>query len=249
MPIPSRLHDGCDYWFGVRPIMIEEKDNVTPYLAIEANQECHTNYIKELMTHVSLVDFMEIHRNQQLNSQEMADMKKRNKDLSELLTETSEQHSKVVEKLQTELQDYKQTVEELTGGTTVAELRAEINKAQRTCAVAERTTQRVKEELATVQWKYSVLENRYEELYKEGHTEEKSMRVLEMEEAYMKRIELLQERLRNEREKVVLGKKESKSSDKRQIEKEKMKAELKVARAKAKQLAKQLSSSSSDSDE
>jgi chromosome segregation ATPase len=228
--------------------MIEEKDNYSPYLAIEANQECHMNYIKELMTHISLVDFMEIHRQQQLNSQEMADMKKKNRDLTELLTETSEQHAKVVEKLQMELHDYKQTVEELTGGITVAELRAEINKAHRAYTIAQNTTLRTKEELTSLQWKHATLEKRYEELYKEGHTEEKSMRVLEMEEAYMKRIELLQERLRNEREKVATGKKESKTSEKKKAEKEKMKAELKVARAKAKQLAKQLSSSDSDSD-
>ena len=250
MPIPSKLHDGCDYWFGVRPIMIEEKDNVTPYLVIEANLECHAKFINELMTHVSLIDFVEIHRNQQLNSQEMADMRKRNTDMSELIAEMSEQHTRLVEQLQTQLDDYKQTVEQLTGGTTIADMRTEINKAQRTCAAAEKRSARLTEELSSLQWKYNTLETRYDELYRDSFSEEKSRRMIDMEEAYMKRIEHLQGVIQKEREKVATVKKESKNVDKKKAEKERMKNELKVAKAKARALKKQLKedSSSSESD-
>lgn len=249
MPIPSKLHDGSDYWFGVRPIMIEEKDNVTPYLAIEANLESHAKFINELMTHVSLVDFMEIHRNQQLNSQEMADMRKRNRDMSEFIAEISEQHAKVVEKLQTELDDYKQTVEQLNGGTTIAEMRMEITTAQRNCSAAEKKSARLAEELSSLQWKYNTIETRYDELYKDSYSEDKSRRMIEMEEAYIKRIEHLQSVIQKEREKVATVKKEGKSVDKKKADKEKMKNELKVAKAKARALKKQLKEeSSSDSD-
>lgn len=247
MPIPSRLYDGTDYWFGVRPIMIEEKDNVTPYLAIDCNLDSHRAFIEELMDYISLNDYISIGRLTQIRCPEMDIMKDSLKQRDEELSRLTKRHATDLLKITEEIENCRKTIEDVNEGVTHKELRHQIHELQKNVSVANTKLSRMKEDYDTLKWRYDELEKNYGELYLSSK-ESRSMVSIELEEAYIKRVELLQEALRKEREKVVMGKKEAKTSDKKKEEKERMKAELKAARAKAKALAKKLSDSDSDSD-
>ena len=250
MPIPSMLHHGCDYWFGVRPIMIEEKDNVTPYLAVEANLTAHTAFIRELMDHVSLNNYIAIQRNLQVRSQEMADMKDHVRQVTKQLSSQTEQYAKEITALRNELDTYKKTVEDINDGITSKELRDEISHCRRDYDIAQKRIVKLMDENTSLEWKYEELAKRYDEVSSESR-EEKGMKMIEMEEAYLKKIERLQDIIRTEREKVATTKKESKDTDKKKLELERKRNELKAAKAKAKALMKQvkaLHDSDSDAD-
>lgn len=247
MPIPSLLYEGTDYWFGAKPVMIEEKDDVSPYLAVEANRQCHIAFIKELMYYVSLNDYLSIGRLTQLRCPEMDILKDTLKQREEDLMIAMKQHAVEMAKLMREVEGYKQTLSDVNEGITHNELRHQIHELQRDVSIANTKTKRVTDTYDVLNWKYEDLEKRYEQLYI-STSESKGIASIEMEEAYMKRVEQLQETIRKEREKTALAKKESKCSDKKREDKERMKAELKAAKAKAKALAKKLSDSDSDSD-
>jgi hypothetical protein len=247
MPIPSRLYEGADYWFGAKPVMIEEKDNVTPYLAVETNRDCHRAFIKELMDYVSLNDYLSIGRLTQLRSPEMETLKDTLKQRENDLTDAMKEHAVEMAKLMREVDDYKQTLSEVNEGITHKELRHQIHTLQRDVSIANTKHTRVVDAYETLEWKYEDIEKKYGELYASSR-ETQGMASLELETAYMKQVERLQENLRKEREKTALAKKETKSSDKKKEEKERMRAELKAATAKAKALKKKLSDSDSESD-
>lgn len=246
MPIPSRIHPDTDYWFGVRPVVIEEKDSVSPYLAVEANMDSHVAYLRELMDNVSLNDFMEIQRTIIIRSPEMIAMKDRVGTAEQKLCDMTASHKKELDKMTTTLEAYRETVEEINSGVVNADLRALIVKAERAQKVAECEATKALEHVSTLQWKYQELEKRYDESY-QSNTEARGRRVLEMEEAYMKRIEVLQIALRKERDKVSTAKKSTKESDKKTAERERLKKEMKEAKKRFKALA--LSDSDSDSDD
>jgi lipid II:glycine glycyltransferase (peptidoglycan interpeptide bridge formation enzyme) len=247
MPIPSRLYEGTDYWFGAKPVMIEEKDNVTPYLAVETNQECHRAFIKELMDYVSLNDYLSIGRLTQIRSPEMDILKDALKQRDDDIVTVMKQHAVEMAKLMREVEEHKQTLSEVNEGITHKELRHQIHDLQRDVSIASTKHTRMVDAYEILEWKYADIEKKYEELYV-STCESKGMASLELETAYLKQVERLQDSLRKEREKVALTKKETKSSDKKKEEKEQLKAEIKAAKAKAKALEKKLSESDSDSD-
>ena len=247
MPIPSRLYEGTDYWFGAKPVMIEEKDNVTPYLAVETNRECHRAFIKELMDYVSVNDYLSIGRLTQIRSPEMDILKDALKQRDDDIVTVMKQHAVEMAKLMREVEEHKQTLSEVNEGITHKELRHQIHDLQRDVSIASTKHTRMVDAYEILEWKYADIEKKYEELYV-STCESKGMASLELETAYLKQVERLQDSLRKEREKVALTKKETKSSDKKKEEKEQLKAEIKAAKAKAKALEKKLSESDSDSD-
>ena len=245
MPIPSLLYDGVDYWFGAKPIMIEEKDNVTPYLAVQTNQDCHRAFIKQLMDYVSLNDYLSIGRLTQIRSPEMDILKDTLKQRDNDLTDAMKQHAVEMAKLMREADDCKQTLSDVNEGITHKELRHQIHSLQRDVSIANTRHTRGVDAYETLEWKYADLEKKYEQLYV-STCESKGMASIEMETGYIKQLERLQETVRKEREKTALAKKETKSSDKKKEAKEQMKAELKAAKAKTKALEKKLNESDSD---
>jgi lipid II:glycine glycyltransferase (peptidoglycan interpeptide bridge formation enzyme) len=247
MPIPSRLYEGTDYWFGAKPVMIEEKDNVTPYLAVETNRECHRAFIKELMDYVSVNDYLSIGRLTQIRSPEMDILKDALKQRDDDIVTVMKQHAVEMAKLMREVEEHKQTLSEVNEGITHKELRHQIHDLQRDVSIASTKHTRMADAYEILEWKYADIEKKYEELYV-STCESKGMASLELETAYLKQVERLQDSLRKEREKVALNKKETKSSDKKKEEKEQLRAEIKAAKAKAKALEKKLSESDSDSD-
>lgn len=247
MPIPSRLYEGADYWFGAKPIMIEEKDNVTPYLAVDMNVQYHRQFVKELMDYVSLNDYMEINRKIQVRSPEMVALQENNKALRSQIHDLEMENTKELSRLHEELETYKQTVEDVNEGITHRELQQQIKILQRECASEQRKNEHLSDDLETLKWKYEQLQKEYNNMV-ENKGGLRDMATIELEEGYLKHIEVLQKTLQKERDKVAQGKKEAKDSDKKKEEKERMKAELKAAKAKAKALARQLENSDSDSD-
>jgi len=247
IPIPSRIHEETDYWFGAKPVMVEEKDSVSSYLASDANMTAHAEFLREVMDHVSLNDYMAIQRNFILRSEEMVRMKDRVRDVEQLMAEMTAEHHKNMETMRIELEAHRKTVEELNDGVLNTDLRAQIERAERAQKFSEQNATRTLEQLATLQWKYKNLETRYEEAQLSS-VSSSNMKNIEMEEAYMKQIERLQESLRKEREKTQHVKKTEKDSDKKKAEREKVKQEMKEAKKRMKALQKALSSSDSDSD-
>lgn len=247
MAIPSFLHQDTDYWFGLKPIMIEEKDNVSPYLAVPANLQEHMTFLHEVMEHVTLNDFMAIQKNIVLRSKEVIDLKATLKDTIETLAELGDEHTRKVNRLETELESYRKTVEDINGGVVTTDLYKQVEKAERYQRLAESQYAHTMESLESLQCKHATLEKRYEELY-QSSTESSNSRCLEMEEAYMKQIERLQDSLRKEREKTLKTKKVSRGSEKRKAEKEKLKREEEELKARKKALKKKYSDSDSDSD-
>ena len=247
IPIPSRIHEETDYWFGVKPVMAEEKDSVSSYLASDDNMTAHADFLREVMDHVSLNDYMAIQRTFILRSEEMLQMKDRVRDVEQLLTEMTDKHDKEMEKMRIELEAHRNTVEELNGGVLNCELRARLERAERAQKFSEQNATRTLEQLATLQWKYKNLETRYEEA-QYSSASSSNMKNMEMEEAYMKQIERLQDILRKEREKTHHVKKSEKDIEKKKAEREKAKREMKETKKRMKALQKALSSSGSDSD-
>ena len=247
IPIPSRIHEETDYWFGAKPVMVEEKDSVSSYLASDANMTAHAEFLREVMDHVSLNDYMAIQRNFILRSEEMVRMKDRVRDVEQLMAEMTAEHHKNMETMRIELEAHRKTVEELNDGVLNTDLRAQIERAERAQKFSEQNATRTLEQLATLQWKYKNLETRYEEAQLSS-VSSSNMKNIEMEEAYMKQIERLQESLRKEREQTQHVKKTEKDSDKKKAEREKGKQEMKEAKKRMKALQKALSSSDSDSD-
>ena len=247
IPIPSRIHEETDYWFGAKPVMVEEKDSVSSYLASDANMTAHAEFLREVMDHVSLNDYMAIQRNFILRSEEMVRMKDRVRDVEQLMAEMTAEHHKNMETMRIELEAHRKTVEELNDGVLNTDLRAQIERAERAQKFSEQNATRTLEQLATLQWKYKNLETRYEEAQLSS-VSSSNMKNIEMEEAYMKQIERLQESLRKEREQTQHVKKTEKDSDKKKAEREKVKQEMKEAKKRMKALQKALSSSDSDSD-
>lgn len=247
MPIPSRIHTETDYWFGVNPMMAEEKDSVATYLAVEANMTAHADFLREVMDHVSLNDYMAIQRNFILRSEEMVMMKDRVRDMETMMRNMTDEHHKEMEKMCIELEAHRKTVEELNDGVLNTDLRAQIERAEKAQKFSEQNATRTLEQLATLQWKYKNLETRYEEAQLSS-VSSSNIKNIEMEEAYIKQIERLQESLRKEREKTQHVKKTEKDSDKKKAEREKVKREMKEAKKRMKALQKVLSSSDSDSD-
>jgi predicted nucleic acid-binding Zn-ribbon protein len=245
MPIPSRVHPNTDYWFGVRPIMIEEKDSVSPYMAVEANLDAHVAFLRELMENVSLNDFMGIQRTIIIRSPEMIYMKDRVSTVEKELCNMTDDHKKELYTMTTTLEAYRKTVEEINDGVLNSDLRIQVQKAERAQKSAECQATKALEHVSTLQWKYKELEKRYDESH-QSNTETSGIRILEMEQAYMKRIEALQIALGKERDKVSVAKKSTKESDKKTAERERLKKEMKEAKKRMKAL--ELSDSDSDSD-
>lgn len=245
MPIPSRLYEGADYWFGAKPIMIEEKDDATPYLAVKANMDCHMEFIRELMDYVTLNDYISIGREIQVRSTDMIALKEAVKQAQDHNLELSKQHAMEMSKLMRELEDCKETLADVNDGTTHKELRSQIHNLQREVAMKTSQIARLTDDKDILLWKQVELEKAYNERLES--TPERAIAMIELEEGYLKKIEHLHKDLAKEREKTALAKKEAKSSDKKKEQKERMKAELKAAKAKAKALARQLDNSDSDS--
>lgn len=246
MPIPSRIHPNTDYWFGVRPIMIEEKDSVSPYMAVESNLDAHVAYLHVLMENVSLIDFMGIQRTIIIRSPEMISMKDRVSTVEKELCDRTHAHKKELDKITTTLEAYRKTVEEINDGVLNSDLRIQVQKAERAQKFAECQATKALEHVSTLQWKYQELEKRYDESH-QSNTETSGIRILEMEQAYMKRIEALQIALGKERDKVSVSKKSTKESDKKKAEKERLVKEMKENKKRMKAL--ELSDSDdSDSD-
>jgi hypothetical protein len=247
MPIPSRIHPDTDYWFGVRPIMIEEKDSVSSYLAVEANLDAHVAYLHELMENVSLIDFMGIQRTIIIRSSEMIAMKDRASTAEKELYDRTHAHKKELDKMTTTLEAYRKTVEEINDGVLNSDLRIQVQKAERAQKFAECQATKALEHVATLQWRCEESDKRYDESH-QSNTEASGIRSIEIEQAYMKRIEVLQIALSKERDKVSVAKKSTKESDKKKAKKERLRAELKENKKRLKALELSDSDSESDSD-
>jgi chromosome segregation ATPase len=257
--IPSLLHPDTDYWFFPRPVMIEEKDDVRPLLEVEANREAHSTFIQELMDIVSLNDYLSIQRNLTIRSKEMLEMKSQVKTLEKTLQEVRTQHDKEVSHLQMEVDAYRKTVEEVNDGVLNSDLRLQIETARQAQRIAERHATKALEQLESLQWKYDTLENQSQTTH-----ETNNYRHLEIEEAYIKRIEKLQKDLATtnaslEKEKSknakikARKKKNDRDSQKKRDLLERLRREEEELRAKKKALERGLdsdsdSSSASDSD-
>jgi DNA repair exonuclease SbcCD ATPase subunit len=227
--------------------MAEEKDSVSSYLTSDANMTAHADFLREVMSHVSLNDYMAIQRNFILRSEEMVRMKDKVRDMENMVREMTDKHDKNMETMRIELEAHRKTVEELNDGVLNCDLRAQIDRAERAQKFSESNATRTLEQLATLQWKYKNLEQRYEEA-QDTSVSSSNMKNIEMEEAYMKQMERLQDALRKERAKTQHVKKTEKDSDKKKAEREKVKREMKEAKERIKALQKALSSSGSDSD-
>lgn len=249
IPIPSRIHDNTDYWFGVKPIMIEEKDNVSPYIAVEANMKAHAEFLQEVMSKVSVIDYMEINRQLSLKSPEMKQLEKALQDTTEQLIHVTDEFALYKEKIETELIAYKQTVEEMNDGKTTAMMRKEMESLQR-------MNRRYDERISVLTRENDRLRKASEPIYR---SEVEALDNIKMEELYIQKIDALQKKLVKAHEELEAEKeknrkikdstrKTEKDTEKIRAEREKVKREMKEAKKRMKALQKALSSSGSDSD-
>lgn len=258
MPIPSRIHSDTDYWFGVKPVMIEEKDSVTPYLSMDVNVEAHAEFIKELMSIVSLNDLMEINRAQWLRSPECFALKDKVKALEETIEALNHGYEKQLEEMRMELEGCHKTLEEVNDGILHKDLHIRIERAERAQKYAESHSALLEEQVSSLKWKLKNLEQRYEEAL-QSNSESSGLRNIEMEEAYMNRIDRLQKEKATlvaslEKEKAKNAKikakkvKSDRDSQKRREMMERIKREEEELKAKKKAL-KKMALSDSDSDD
>lgn len=259
MPIPSRIHEETDYWFGVKPVMIEEKDSVSSYLAMDVNIEAHTAFIKEIMDIVTLNDYIEIQRSFIIRSPEMLAMKDKVRDMEKTLSETTQQYEETMEEMRIELEGYRKTLEEVNDGILHKDLHIKIERAERAQKVAETSLTCALEQVSNLQWKVNNLEQRYEQAVL-SNSESSGLRNIEMEESYMNRIDRLQkdkatlvaslekEKAKNAKIKAKKAKTDRESQKRREL-KERLKREEEELKAKKKALKKMaLSDSDSNSD-
>lgn len=246
IPIPSRLYEGCDYWFGVKPIMIEEKDSVSPYISAEPNIKSHEEFLNEIMSKVSIIDYMEIQREICNKSAEMKTLEKSLIETTEQLIHVTDTFACYKEKIDIELNAYKQTVDEMNGGKTIAEMTREIESLKR-------TTRKMDDKIFTITKENQQLRQCSEPIYR---SETVALDAIKMEELYIQKIEMLQEKLGKTREELQTEKdknrkvkestrKTEKDTEKIRAEREKVKREMKEAKKRMKALQKALSSSSS----
>jgi len=258
MPIPSRIHPDTDYWFGVKPIMIEEKDSVAPYIAMDVNVEAHAEFLRELMSIVSLNDLMEIHRAQWLRSPECFALKDKVKSLEETIEALNHGYEKQLEEMRLELDASQKTLLELNGGILHTDLHIQIERAERAQKYAETHSARLEEQVASLQRKVKNLEQRYEEALL-SNSESSGMRQIEMEEAYLARMDKLnkekatlvaqleKEKAKNSKYKAKKAKTDRESQKRKEL-KERLKREEEELKARKKAL-KKMALSDSDSDD
>ena len=248
IPISSPLYENCDYWFGVKPIMIEEKDSVAPYISVELNLKSHEEFLHQVMSKVSIIDYMEIQRELCNKSPEMKILEKNLRDTTGQYLKIQEDYVLYKEKIEKELDAYKQTVEEMNGGKTLAEMTRELESLKR-------TNRRLDDRVITLSRENERLRKYNEPVYK---SETDALDAIKMEELYIQKIESLQEKLTKTREELQTEKdknrkvkestrKNEKDVERVKIEREKVKREMKEAKKRMKELQKTLSSSSSDS--
>lgn len=258
MPIPSRIHPETDYWFGVKPVMMEEKDSAAPYLAMDANIEAHAEFIKELMSIVSLNDLMEIHRAQWLRSPECFALKDKVKALEKTIDTLKHGYEKELDQMRLELETHQKTLLELNGGILHTDLHIQIERAERAQKFAETHSARLEEQVASLQRKVKNLEQRYEEAL-QSNSESSGMRQIEMEEAYLARMDKLnkekatlvaqleKEKAKNSKYKAKKAKTDRESQKRKEL-KERLKREEEELKARKKAL-KKMALSDSDSDD
>lgn len=259
MPIPSRIHADTDYWFGVKPVMMEEKDSAAPYLAMDVNVEAHAEFIKELMSIVSLNDLMEIHRANYLRSPECLALKDKVKALEETIEALNHGFEKQLEQMRLELDASQKTLLELNGGILHTDLHIQIERAEQAQRFAESYSARLEEQVESLKWKVKNLEKRYDEAL-QSNSESSGMRQIEMEEAYLARIDKLskdkatlvaqleKEKAKNSKYKAKKAKTDRESQKRKEL-KERLKREEEELKARKKALKKlALSDSESDDD-
>jgi hypothetical protein len=244
MPVLSRVHPETVYWFGVRPIMFEEKDSQTSYVNLEANMEAHKEFLTEVMDNISLNDYISIQRNMIVRSKEMMDMKDRVKDAEEAVSTMRRTHTAEMEKMSIELEAHRKTIEEVNDGILHTDLYATIEKTERSLKWSETYNTRLTEEAHILRQKLENAEASIREAQYSG-AEAHTLHRIEMEKDYMNQIEALRKSLRKERERSESAKRSDKSNEKTRSEKEKMKKQIKEAKRRLKALE---SSSESESD-
>jgi chromosome segregation ATPase len=250
IPISSPLYENCDYWFGVKPIMIEEKDSVAPYISVELNLKSHEEFLHQVMSKVSIIDYMEIQRELCNKSPEMKILEKNLRETTEMYLKIQEDYVLYKEKIEKDLDAYKQTVDEMNGGRTLAEMTRELE-------TLHRTNRKMDDRLVVLSRENERLRKYSEPIYR---SETDALDAIKMEELYIQRIESLQEKLTKTREELQTEKdknrkvkestrKNEKDVEKIKAERQKVKREMKEAKKRMKALEKSLSSSSdSDSD-
>lgn len=243
--IPSK-EDDVHYWFGSKPIAVEEKDDIGDYMRLPANQEAHKAFLQEVMSGISIVDYITIQREAIIRSQKMIDLQKTVEEQAKQLKHLQEEYSAYKETTTKTIQSLQETVDAMNDGETMDSLRSELQKKDKTIQAKEKDIRTLHNNVAFLEY----------ELSRRNTPEEERVKVLELEgeflalkEKYQKVLGQLEEE--KSKNKAIKDKRKEKerSSLKAKKEKAKIKEQMKELKRKQRKLKKTISDSDSDSDD
>lgn len=147
IPIPSRMYNGAVYFFGVKATFFPEDESYSQYIKSEQNMEEHNNFLKEIFSSISLLDFIELKRDIEVRSENTLLLQKINRKLKSDLDELRNEYDNYKANTDKTLFEYKYTIDEINNGKTANEFNSEIShltyKANQFKFQLERTTKQL----------------------------------------------------------------------------------------------------------
>ena len=265
MPIYSKMYQDAEYWFGVKPLFyiresIEvpyvegrpdtnlkaypEDEELRQYLKREENVTAHRQFIEEVLQSISLLDFIAIGKDLIIRNPNVVNMKKELSALNERHNALVESSKKETERLQRELEMWKETADEKE---FIADLRRDLQSTRSYARQLEKSSSLIKQKMEDDKRE---LEERWSGLNQASFARGQEMEA--REDSLRKKVSKLEADL--EKAKVKVKEEAQKLFDKEREAKQKMKEKKALEKAKAKKAAKkakklaEMSDSDSDSD-
>jgi len=165
MPIYSKMYQDAEYWFGVKPLFYiresveipyeegrpdtklkgyPEDDELRQYLKREENLTAHRQFLQEVLQSISLLDFIAIGKNLVIKNPDVVMMKKELSALRTNYKDLEESSKKEEERLQRELEMWKETADEKE---FIGDLRRDLQASRAYGRQVEKSCSILKEEL------------------------------------------------------------------------------------------------------
>lgn len=236
--IPSK-EDDVHYWFGSKPIAVEEKDDIGDYMRRPENQEAHKTFLEEVMMGISIVDYIFIQREAIVRSQKMIDLQKTVEEQVKQLTRLQVEHSTYKEITTKTIQSLQETIDAVNDGETLDSLRNQLQRKDKEIQTKERDIRILRNNVSLLEY----------EIGRRNTPEEERARILELETEFIAMKEKHQKvlsQLDEEKSKTKAIKDKQKEKEKEETKEEKKKA---LDKKKKKQLLKALLTGSDSDDE
>lgn len=265
IPIHSQLYDDVFYWFGVEPRVFDDEDEGwSKYTDNEENRKAHEAFLRECLSHLSVLDLIDVQRAVHIKSAEHTDLQRKymalKKEVEEDKKETREEleaRDLHIQRLTRELDDMRETME---SSETIGELRQRLHQAEVMKASYGHRLEEVTSTLARIESEHDRQINDIYEAHRTRRQESEELynKLFQQHQALKKENERLQLSIKKEAQKMLdkQEKERQKEKEKARKAKEKLKEEIALAKMKArrstpKKKKKHVSSSSessSDSD-